>query len=54
MEVEAQEPYSSNTVDRITNDEDMWSLLQAYTSYDPFPEFIYLGDSVAEGLLAWI
>jgi hypothetical protein len=31
-----------------------WSIVQAENDYDPFPEFIYLGDSIEDGLLAWI
>ncbi|KAK7179137.1 hypothetical protein DPSP01_012212 [Paraphaeosphaeria sporulosa] len=53
-EVETFEPYNANTVDRTTNDDDMWSVVQADASYDPFPEFVYLGDTAADGLLAWI
>lgn len=53
-EVETFEPYNTNTVDRTTNDDDMWSITQADASYDPFPEFVYLGDSAADGILAWI
>lgn len=53
-EVELNAPYNTNTVERTTNDEDMWSVLQADASYDPFPEFVYLGDSAADGLLGWI
>jgi len=32
----------------------MWSIVQAGTTYDPFPEFMYLGDDITDGLLAWI
>ena len=32
----------------------MWSIVQAENDYDPFPEFMYLGDDVTDGLLAWI
>ena len=53
-DVETNAPYNTNTVERTTNDEDMWAVLQADSSYDPFPEFVYLGDSVADGLLGWI
>ncbi|KAJ4357797.1 uncharacterized protein N0V89_002373 [Didymosphaeria variabile] len=53
-DVETFEPYNTNTVERTTNDEDMWSIVQADATYDPFPEFVYLGDSAADGLLAWI
>lgn len=53
-DVETLEPYNTNTVERTTNDEDMWSIVQAEDDYDPFPEFVYLGDSVSDGLMAWI
>lgn len=53
-EVEAVEPYASNTQAYTTNDEDMWSIVQADNDFDPFPEYVYLGDSVADGLMAWI
>ncbi|QDS76767.1 hypothetical protein FKW77_001818 [Venturia effusa] len=52
--VEATAPYNTNTQALTTNDEDMWSIVQAGTTYDPFPEFLYLGDDVTDGLLAWI
>lgn len=52
--VEAVSPYSSNTVDVTSNDEDMWSIVQTDESYDPFPQFVYLGDDIADGLFAWI
>jgi hypothetical protein len=32
----------------------MWSIVQAENDYDPFPEFMYLGDDISDGLLAWI
>ena len=52
--VEEVFPYNTNTVEVTTNDEDMWSIVQADTYYDPFAEFIYLGDDVSDGLLAWV
>lgn len=52
--VEATYPYNTNTVDVTTNDEDMWTIVQADSSYDPFPEFLYLGDDITDGLFAWI
>lgn len=52
--VEATAPYNTNTQALTTNDEDMWSIVQAGTTYDPFPEFLYLGDDITDGLLAWI
>lgn len=32
----------------------MWSALAADASFDPFPQFLYLGDSIEDGLFAWI
>lgn len=52
--VEATYPYNTNTVDVTTNDGDMWTIVQADASYDPFPEFLYLGDDITDGLFAWI
>jgi protocatechuate 3,4-dioxygenase beta subunit len=53
-EVEKVYPYSSNTQAITSNDEDMWSIVQTDASYDPFPEFVYLGEDVTQGLFAWI
>ncbi|GAW18053.1 hypothetical protein ANO14919_075220 [Xylariales sp. No.14919] len=53
-EVEATSPYNENTQALTTNDEDMWSILQADESFDPIPQFVYLGDSIEDGLFAWI
>lgn len=44
--VEATYPYNTNTQAVTTNEEDMWSIVQAGTTYDPFPEFLYLGDDI--------
>lgn len=54
QEVEATAPYTANTQDLTTNDEDMWSVLQADASFDPIPQFVYLGDRIEDGLFAWI
>jgi hypothetical protein len=32
----------------------MWSIVQAESDFDPFPEYLYLGDDITDGLLAWI
>ncbi|KAK9426148.1 putative Intradiol ring-cleavage dioxygenase [Seiridium unicorne] len=53
-EVETTYPYTENTETLTTNDEDMWSVLQADESFDPIPEFLYLGNSIEDGLFAWI
>lgn len=52
--VEATYPYNTNTQAITSNDDDMWSIVQAGTAYDPYPEFLYLGDEITDGLLAWI
>lgn len=52
--VELVAPYNTNTQAITSNADDMWSIVQAENDYDPFPEFIYLGDSVEDGLFAWI
>lgn len=51
--VEATEPYVSNTQDQTQNSED--SILgEEADSMDPFVQYILLGDSVEDGILAWI
>lgn len=52
--VEETYPYTTNTQAITTNAEDMWSVEQADSAYDPFPEYIYLGDDLDDGLFAWI
>ncbi|KAL1847835.1 hypothetical protein VTK73DRAFT_10256 [Phialemonium thermophilum] len=52
--VERVYPYTTNTQPVTSNDDDMWSIVQASSSYDPFPQFVYLGDDVRDGLFAWI
>lgn len=52
--VEATYPYTANTQDVVSNDDDMWSIVQADDSYDPFPQWLYLGEDVTDGLFAWI
>lgn len=52
-EVEQLEPYSSNTQSRMSNSGDDIFAQEAATS-DPFMEYVYLGDSVRDGLLAWL
>ncbi|KAF3011104.1 hypothetical protein E8E13_011344 [Curvularia kusanoi] len=53
-EVEATSPYNENTQTITSNDDDMWSIVQAEDNYDPFPQFIYVGDLITDGLFAWI
>jgi hypothetical protein len=52
--VEETYPYNTNTQAITTNADDMWSIVQAENDYDPFPEYMYLGDDITDGLLAWI
>ncbi|KAH6616242.1 Intradiol ring-cleavage dioxygenase [Boeremia exigua] len=53
-EVEATSPYNENTQAITSNDDDMWSIIQAEDDYDPFPQFVYVGDDITDGLFAWI
>ncbi|KAJ5926113.1 hypothetical protein N7516_007886 [Penicillium verrucosum] len=52
--VEETSPYNTNSQAVTSNAEDMWSILQADNAYDPFPEYIYLGEGLDDGLFAWI
>lgn len=52
--VEATYPYNTNTQDVVSNDDDMWAPTGADNGYDPFPEFVYIGESIEDGLLVWI
>jgi len=53
--VELVYPYNTNTQAVTSNADDMWSIVQAGTDYDPFPEFMYLdANDISKGLLAWI
>lgn len=52
--VEETYPYNTNTQAITTNEEDMWSIVQAENDYDPFPEYMYIGSNITDGLFAWI
>ncbi|KAK6360086.1 hypothetical protein TWF730_006240 [Orbilia blumenaviensis] len=52
--VEAFAPYNTNTQSVTSNDQDRIAHQQAENDYDPFVKYAYLGDSVADGILAWI
>lgn len=52
--VEETYPYNTNTQAVTSNAEDTWSILQAEDSFDPFPEYMYLGKDITDGLFAWI
>lgn len=51
--VEATAPYSSNTQDLTTNEED-GIMSQESEGYDPVMEYVLLGDDVSEGVFGWI
>lgn len=52
--VEALAPYNTNTQEITSNADDMLGAEQATDIYDPFPEFVYLGGDLQDGLMAWI
>jgi hypothetical protein len=52
-EVEALEPYASNSQAVTLNSEDMILASEANAT-DPFVQYLLLGDSVQDGILAWI
>lgn len=51
--VEENSPYSTNTQELTTNSDDSILETEADTT-DPFMEYVYLGDSAADGIFAWI
>ncbi|KAB8234181.1 hypothetical protein ETB97_010478 [Aspergillus alliaceus] len=51
--VEDTYPYNTNTQDITSNADDMWSVEQASSAYDPFPDYVYLGNDLKDGLFAW-
>lgn len=51
--VEETSPYSTNTQELTTNDEDS-ILAEEADTIDPFVEYVFLGDSVSDGIFAWI
>jgi len=53
-EVEKLEPYVSNEQDLTTNSRDGIAPDQATEEYDPFLNYVLLGDKLEDGLLMWI
>ncbi|KAF9878237.1 hypothetical protein CkaCkLH20_04275 [Colletotrichum karsti] len=54
-EVETLEPYTSNTQSWTKNDEDTIVLQEAIaTGVDPMVNYVLLGNSVADGIFAWV
>lgn len=51
--IEKTNPYSLNTIPRTPNDYDMWNAASATADYDPFPDYIMLGDRLQDGLFVW-
>lgn len=52
-EVEAVEPYTSNTQAHTLNSADS-ILAEEAATVDPFVEYVLLGDSISDGIFAWI
>lgn len=52
--VEVHEPYVFNTQDVTSNAEDRFAPDEATDEYDPFMNYIQLGEDVSDGLLLWI
>lgn len=52
-EVEKTSPYSTNTQSLTENADDDILQMEADTT-DPFMEYVLLGDSVSDGIFAWI
>ncbi|KGO45757.1 Intradiol ring-cleavage dioxygenase, core [Penicillium expansum] len=52
-EVEKTAPYSTNTQELTTNAKDS-ILSEEADTIDPFMEYVYLGNSVSDGIFAWI
>ncbi|KAJ5301906.1 hypothetical protein PENANT_c062G04262 [Penicillium antarcticum] len=52
-DVEKTAPYNTNTQVLTTNADD-WILAEEADTIDPFMEYVYLGDSVSDGIFAWI
>jgi hypothetical protein len=52
--VEATSPYSTNQQSLTTNLNDGIAAGEATSDYDPYVDYVYLGDSIADGLLGFI
>jgi protocatechuate 3,4-dioxygenase beta subunit len=51
--VEKLEPYSTNTQVLTTNDQDNIAPAEATDEFDPFLNYVMLGDNLSDGLLMW-
>jgi hypothetical protein len=52
--VEATSPYSTNQQSLTTNLADGIAAGEATSEYDPYVDYVYLGDSIEDGLLGFI
>ncbi|KAF1809813.1 aromatic compound dioxygenase [Eremomyces bilateralis CBS 781.70] len=53
-DVELLAPYNTNTMSLARNDQDFTLAQTAAGQYDPVMEYVYLGDTVNNGIFAWI
>ncbi|KAI1079015.1 putative GPI anchored dioxygenase [Whalleya microplaca] len=51
--VEATAPYNTNQIPKTTNLRDMFTGYAATPNYDPFPNYIMLGNGFADGIFVW-
>ncbi|KAI0809947.1 Intradiol ring-cleavage dioxygenase [Xylaria sp. FL0064] len=51
--VEATAPYNTNRIPKTTNLADMFTRYAAKADYDPLPNYIFLGNGLANGLFVW-
>ncbi|GAW15199.1 hypothetical protein ANO14919_046080 [Xylariales sp. No.14919] len=54
LETKAIEPYASNEQSLTLNSQDGIGIGEATVDYDPFVDYVRLGDDLNDGLLAWI
>ncbi|EGZ05619.1 hypothetical protein PHYSODRAFT_390988, partial [Phytophthora sojae] len=53
-EVQSTGVYADNSIRVTTNEDDSIALQSAADDFDPFVQYVKLGESVEDGLLAWI
>ena len=51
--IEASAPYNTNTIPKTSNVQDMFTGYSATAVYDPFPEYVMLGNDLSHGLFVW-
>ncbi|KAB5589742.1 hypothetical protein CTheo_6816 [Ceratobasidium theobromae] len=54
QQVAALEPYNSNSVTRLTNEEDQWYAYENAEGYDAVMDVVYAGSSISDGLVGSI